>query len=130
MSEPRTYCDDRARTMTQTPKAFAVRPDLTDGMTEALARGDVLSELLAAVRLRGDRIIDYSPPPPFELSFDHRGGTLHIVEHGDLALEIEGSAEIRRLERGDVVMLAGGQRHTLRPADGRPRWLCGTFVVE
>lgn len=116
--------------MTDTPRDFAVRPGLEDGVAGALERGDVLSELLAAVRLRGDRVLDYAPTRSFALSFDHSGGTLHIVERGELELDIEGSDDVRHLERGDVVLLAGGQRHTLRAVGGRPRWLCGTFIVE
>ena len=116
--------------MTDSPKDFAVRPSVGDGIAGALERGDVLSELLAAVRLRGDRILEYSPPAPVALSFDHSGGTLHIVERGPLELEIEGSDDVRHLERGDVVLLGGGRRHALRAVGGRPRWLCGTFIVE
>jgi AraC-like DNA-binding protein len=116
--------------MTESPRDFAIRPNADNGLEAALEHVDLLSELLAAVRLRGDQVLDYSPPEPFALSFDHSGGTLHIVERGELELEIEGSHEVHRLAHGDVVLLAGGQRHTLRSAGGRPRWLCGTFIVE
>lgn len=101
------------------------------------------------VRLRGERIFCCTPRSPFAILFDHPGGTLHIVQQGEFELELAGERSNRRYERGDVVMLPAGRRHTLRhgrrvpprppaPADVRhdtapsagTRWLSGTFAYD
>lgn len=111
---------------------------------------DVLSVLLRAVRLRGEEVFCCEPASPFAISFDHPGGTLHIVSQGDLELELEEGSETRRYKRGDVVMLPAGQPHTIRRGrriSPRPlaetdrrldvvthgegtRWLAGTFSFD
>jgi hypothetical protein len=46
---------------------------------------------LAAVRLRGDSIINCTPLP-FALAFDRSCGTLHIVKQGELTSEMTRSS--------------------------------------
>ena len=111
---------------------------------------DVLSELLKSVRLRGERIFCCAPARPFAISFDHPGGTLHIVQGGEFDLQLEGEKVTRRYAPGDVVLLPSAQPHTVRrgrrvpnrplaaadlgdglaPEPGRTRWLSGTFAYE
>jgi AraC-like DNA-binding protein len=136
--------------MTETPESFADRPDPSPSpVTDAGRPHDVLSELLRMVRLRGERIFCCAPRSPFAILFDHPGGTLHIVQQGDVELELEGERNTRRYARGDVLLLPSGQSHTLRhgrrvsprppgPADLREdtapsagtRWLSGTFAYD
>src|SRR5579863_2110651 len=108
---------------------------------------DLLSELLRSVRLSGERIVAYAPPPAF--SFGFAGiGTLHIIEEGELALRIDGQPQAERMRRGDAVLLPRGDSHHVRdagedahasvlagtsgnraPGPEPARWLCGTFTI-
>ena len=136
--------------MTETPESFADRPDDSPGrVTDRDQHHDVLSELLRMVRLRGERIFCCAPRSPFAILFDHPGGTLHIVQRGEVELELEGEHSKRRYGRGDVLLLPVDQRHALRhgrPVPPRPpapadlkedtapsagtRWLSGTFAYD
>jgi AraC-like DNA-binding protein len=107
--------------MIETPQYFADRPG--DGDRAHLATGterssDMLSVLLRAVRLRGEHIFCCAPASPFAISFDHPGGTLHIVSQGEFELQLDGDAGTSCYKRGDVVMLPAGRVHTVR--HGRP----------
>lgn len=106
--------------MTASPGHFADRPAPT---------ADLLSELLRSVRLNGERIVAYTPPPTFSIGFADTG-CLHIVEEGELALRIDGDPEVKRISGGDVVLLPRGDRHRITEAGPEPaRWLCGTFTI-
>ncbi|WP_370376801.1 cupin domain-containing protein [Catenulispora sp. GAS73] len=126
--------------MTAPPENLADRPATPDGQPH-----DLLSELLRSVRLSGERIVAYTPPPSFSIGFADRG-SLHIVEAGEVLLEIDGYPHAEHLHRGDFVLLprgdshsisdAGGGAHALALADGAAddvpepaRWLCGTFTI-
>ncbi len=107
----------RAGSMTETPEYFADRPN--DGNRAQLAVGterpsDMLSVLLRAVRLRGEQIFCCAPASPFAISFDHPGGTLHIVSQGEFELQVDGEPGSNCYKRGDVVMLPAGRVHTVR----------------
>jgi len=133
--------------MTVPPGKLADRPALEDTALEdtaledtALGLGgdgrphDVLSELLRSVRLSGERIVAYAPPRTFSVSFADLGA-LHIIEEGELALRIAGDPQVRRLRRGDVILLPRGDAHRVSdagepaPAPEPARWLCGTFTI-
>jgi AraC-like DNA-binding protein len=141
--------------MTKSPKDFADRPDWQKGLPEAVdgeieQAPDVLSVLLRAVRLRGEELFCVTPPSPFAVSFDHPGGTIHMVGQGELELELDEETSARRYQRGDVFMLPAGRRHTIRhgrritphpvsAGDSRldvgthgegTRWLAGTFSFD
>ena len=112
--------------------------------------GDLLSGLLRSVRLRGEEIFCCAPAEPFAISFDHKGGTIHIVSEGTFELQLDGQDLIRRYGRGDVILLASGGTHVLRggrrvaprplgESDVRneiaghgtgTRWLSGTFSFD
>jgi hypothetical protein len=141
--------------MIKPPKNFADRPDWQSGSSEPVERDneqapDVLSVLLRAVRLPGEELFCVTPASPLAVSFNHPGGTIHMVGQGDLELELEEESDTRRYQRGDVFMLPTGRRHTIR--DGRrvnprplsasdsrldivthgdgTRWLAGTFSFD
>jgi AraC-like DNA-binding protein len=137
--------------MTESPEFFADRPgDAPAPIGDGGRSHDVLSELLRTVRLRGEQIFCCTPRSPFAILFDHRGGTLHIVQQGEFELELEAEQSKRRYGRGDVILLPTGTRHTLRhgrrvpprppePADVSDdsahsstgtRWLSGTFAYD
>ncbi len=77
---------------------------------------DLLSELLRSVRLSGERIAAYAPPPTFSVGFAGIGA-LHIVEEGELRLRVDGDPHVKHIGRGDVVLLPRGDRHHLSNAD-------------
>lgn len=118
--------------MTAPPENVADRPAGAADLTGP--PHDLLSELLRSVRLHGERIVAHAPPPTFSIGFADLG-TLHIVEQGELDLEIDGDDHAERLRRGDVILLPRGDAHHItdarqRPGTGEPaRWLCGTFMI-
>src|SRR5664279_2048610 len=126
--------------MTRSPENLADRPAL-DGSEHGLdLQGqpyDLLSELLRSVRLNGERIVAYAPLGA-ALSFAGIG-TVHMIDEGDLMLQLDGDPKVQRVGRGDVVLLPRGDAHHIgagarEPAHhigaGQPaRWLCGTFTI-
>lgn len=111
---------------------------------------DILSVLLRGVRLRGEDVYCCNPSSPFAIAFDGSTGVLHIVNQGEFAMQVDGQPEVRHYHRGDVLLLPGGARHTIRRGEGaapRPlsefsslngvvtegegtRWLTGTFTFD
>lgn len=89
---------------------------------------DLLSELLRSVRLSGDRVVEYAPAQPFAIGFADMG-CLHIIEEGEIALQIDGDARVEHVSRGDFVMLPRGDPHHIANAAEPARWLCGTFAI-
>lgn len=119
--------------MTAPPEHFADRPaPIRDAGTQP---HDLLSELLRSVRLNGERIVSYAPPPTFSIGFADIG-SLHIVEQGEVMLRVDADPDVKYLSRGDVVLLPRGDQHTITDAGNVPtdalepvRWLCGTFTI-
>jgi AraC-like DNA-binding protein len=153
MTTPPEHLADRPATpadLLRPLREFADPPALEDAALALDAYGqphDLLSELLRSVRLSGDRIVAYAPPRTFSVSFADIG-TLHIIEEGELALRIDGDPHVKRVSRGDVILLPRGDPHyiseageradaTVRagasehhaPAPESARWLCGTFTI-
>jgi AraC-like DNA-binding protein len=134
MTAPPEHLADRPATAADLPRpseAFAAAPALEDGALGLDAYGqphDLLSELLRSVRLRGERIVAYAPPPTFSIGFADTG-TLHIVEQGELVLRIDGDEHVERVSRGDVMLLPRGDPHHISNANEPARWLCGTFTI-
>lgn len=105
---------------------------------QGAARGaDALSEVLEAVRLRGDQIHRCEPSVPFAVPVPAEVRALYIVEHGEIQLRLAGSADTIRLGRGDVALLPHGSAHSIESGAGQTdqgdaaaRWLCGTFTLD
>jgi AraC-like DNA-binding protein len=120
----------------QGPDAATVDPARGGfGLVSGTGERDLLSDLLANVRLSGDRIISFAPSAGFSIDFGGTGA-LHIVEDGELDLVLPVSEHVERLRRGDVVLLPRGDRHQMRdavgadvPAGKTARWLSGTFRI-
>jgi AraC-like DNA-binding protein len=111
---------------------------------------DLLSGLLKNVRLRGEDIFCCAPRSPFAISFDHHGGTIHVLTQGHFELQLDGQRDRSRYRRGDVVLLPAGRPHTVRNGRRVPsrllgpsdlhhdtadhatgtRWLTGTFSLD
>jgi hypothetical protein len=115
--------------MTASPENLADRPATpADGQSH-----DLLSELLHRVRLSGERIAAYAPPPAFSIGFADTG-SLHIIDEGELALRLDAGSQVEHVSRGDVVLLPRGDAHHISSAAGTDtpepaRWLCGTFTI-
>jgi len=80
--------------MTTPPEYLADPPALEDAALGLDAYGqphDLLSELLRSVRLSGERIVAYAPLRTFSIGFADLS-TLHIIEEGELVLQIDGDA--------------------------------------
>src|SRR6201993_5004064 len=137
--------------MTDPPEDLADPPAIEDGALGLGSdgdRSDLLSDLLGSVRLRGERMVAYAPPPSFSIGFTGIGA-LHIAEQGEMQLEIDADEHAERVRAGDVILLPRGDAHHIsstqgraeRPSEvgGRPgdrlgageptRWLCGTFTI-
>ncbi|MGW5109588.1 cupin domain-containing protein [Nocardia sp. NPDC004123] len=130
------------------PQKRASPPALEDAALslDADSRSDdLLSELLRSVRLSGERIAAYAPPPTFSIGFADFG-SLHIIEEGELELRVVGHPHVEHVRPGDVVLLPRGDSHHLSNAtkhtqaiahagaaeNATPepaRWLCGTFNI-
>jgi AraC-like DNA-binding protein len=135
--------------MTDSPEYLADRPATPEleeaalGLDAGSQSHDLLSELLRSVRLSGERIVAYAPPRTFSIGFADVG-SLHIVEEGELVLQIDGNPHIEHVSRGDVVLLPRGDPHHIsdavrvaaraighaeNDAPESARWLCGTFTI-
>ena len=119
--------------MTAPPENLADRPAPDDAETGLDLQGqpyDVLSQLLRSVRLSGERIVAYAPPGTVSIGFADFG-TVHLIEEGELALQVDGDPHIERVGRGDVILLPRGDPHHIsRASVPEPaRWLCGTFTI-
>jgi AraC-like DNA-binding protein len=137
--------------LTQSPRDIAEAPGTEDsalGLAPDDQPHDLLSELLASVHLRGERIVEYAPPAAFSVRFAG-AGTLHMIESGELEIELEDDGRCERVRRGDVILLPRGDAHSLanlKPSGaagsgtyervragvhaGEPvHWLSGTFVI-
>jgi AraC-like DNA-binding protein len=122
--------------MTVPPEYLADRPAIEEAALDHGHPHDLLSELLRSVRLSGERIAAYAPPPTSSVSFADTG-TLHIIEAGELELRVDGDPRVEHVSRGDVILLPRGDPHHVSEAgEDRPatapepaRWLCGTFTI-
>jgi AraC-like DNA-binding protein len=153
MTAPPEDLADRPATpadLLREPREFADPPALEDaalGLDPYGQPHDLLSELLRSVRLSGERIVAYAPLRTFSISFADIG-TLHIIEEGELMLQVDGNPHVERVSRGDVILLPRGDPHHISdagkyahatvggaasehdaPAAELVRWLCGTFTI-
>lgn len=130
--------------MTRKPEEFADPPAWIGNVAGG---SDALSDLLYAVRLRGDTVIRCAPSPADTKEVAAGTRVLHIVERGQVQINIAGrSLPVRR---GELVLLACGEPHSIQPRPAGPRdqpmevdhaeratdggataWVTGTFAVE
>jgi AraC-like DNA-binding protein len=89
------------------------------------ARADVVSDLLAMVRVRTSVYCRSELRAPWGFGVDARGNpSFHVVTRGGCWLEVDGAEMPLALASGDLVLLPHGARHWLRDASSSPvRWL-------
>ncbi len=112
--------------------------------------GDLLSDLLRTVRLRGDGAVHLAPERPYTIEFGTRTGMVHIFERGDCKLRVEGIDQPFAVREGDIALVPRPRRHVIalgahrRPHEPRPedlvldqerartspRWLSGSYQLE
>ncbi|GAA2036389.1 AraC family transcriptional regulator [Catenulispora yoronensis] len=105
--------------MTAPPQNFADRPEESY---------DLLSELLQSVRLSGDRIVGHAAPQSASVTFTDMG-CLHMIDEGEVVLQVAGESRVEHLRSGDFVLLPRGDEHSLDVISGPAQWLCGTFSI-
>jgi AraC-like DNA-binding protein/mannose-6-phosphate isomerase-like protein (cupin superfamily) len=83
---------------------------------ESTPKVDVLSQVLALVRLKGETIFtDTLNSNP--LLVDEGASRFYFVESGSLLVDIQGSIEpALHVQEGDLVLLAHGDKHSIRKA--------------
>lgn len=81
----------------------------------AAARSDVLSELLALVRLRGELVYTAHLRAPWGVRFTSGPAHFHFVEEGG-AWIVPLAGDAVRVEAGDLVLLPHGRGHTILDA--------------
>jgi AraC-like DNA-binding protein len=137
--------------MTDPPESFADRPEGSGSPDQdATGQGDLLSGLLRSIRLRGEQIFCCALTDPFAISFNHGGGTIHILNEGKFELQLDGERNTHRYQKGDVVLLPAGGAHVVRSGkkvpprplaesdtvhdivgpDSGTHWLSGTFSFD
>jgi AraC-like DNA-binding protein/quercetin dioxygenase-like cupin family protein len=104
------------------PESFAVRPD-------SAPTGDVLSTMLRTVHLAGYDVTEIAADPPTTWAQRDDMGAVHLVEGGEVRVEVAG-AEPHVLRAGDVALLPAGRAHVLRVTEPDTRWLTGTFAYD
>nr|CEL17341.1 Transcriptional regulator, AraC family [Kibdelosporangium sp. MJ126-NF4]CTQ91431.1 Transcriptional regulator, AraC family [Kibdelosporangium sp. MJ126-NF4] len=89
-------------------------------------RTDALSDVLQAIHLHGGDVVHTTS----DHQHAHPAGTrkLHIVENGKVHIDLPGARSLR-LEGGDLVLLARGDAHAVRPVD-TASWVTGEFLVD
>jgi uncharacterized cupin superfamily protein len=100
------------------PESFAARPD-------SAPAGDVLSTMLRTVHLTGHDVTETAAQPPTTWAQRDDVGAVHLVEGGEVRVEVAG-AEPHILRAGDVALLPAGRAHLLRVTEPDTRWLTGT----
>ena len=104
------------------PESFAARPD-------SASAGDVLSTVLRTVHLAGHDVTEIAADPPTTWAQRDDMGAVHLVEGGEVQVEVAG-AEPHTLRAGDAALLPAGRAHVLRVTEPGARWLTGTFVHD
>jgi AraC-like DNA-binding protein len=89
-------------------------------LTGSIQRDD-LSDLLHAVRFRGVLLCRSELSAPWGFSVLGRDfASFHLVTRGRCCVDVEGVEERLWLSKGDLVILPGGNAHTVRDSPGSP----------
>ncbi len=91
--------------------------DINDGLlapASGSASGyDLLSDILRFVQLTGEFVFTTELKAGFNVSFQSRSAFLHVVQEGELSVELEGQPPFK-LRTGDVLVLPHGVSYWLR----------------
>lgn len=104
--------------MTEKPEILAETPNLKPNAVAA--RGDVLSEVLDIVHVRGERALMMAPEGPKTIDFPNAMPCIHIVEHGDVTIRIAGEPEPFIVCSNQLALLLHGHAHQADYGEGGP----------
>ena len=85
--------------------------------------------MLRTVHLAGHDVIEVAADPPAARVQRADVGAVHLVEGGEVQVELAG-AEPPVLRAGDAALLPAGRPHVLRVTEPGTRWLTGTFLYD
>ena len=85
--------------------------------------------VLRTVHLAGHDVAETAADPPAVRVQRDDLGAVHLVEAGEVRVEVAGAAP-HVLRAGDAALLPVGRAHVLRVTERATRWLTGTFVYD
>mgnify|MGYP003625143372 CR=1 FL=1 len=110
------YCEEGIHGMTEKPEILAQTPNLMSHT--AGTRGDVLSEVLDIVHVRGERAMMMAPEGPKTVTFPNAMPCIYIVEYGEIAIRIAGEAEPFIVGPNQLALLLLGHAHQVDFGEG------------
>lgn len=102
--------------MTEKPESLAESPN--QHSSKMARSGDVLSEVLDIVHVRGERALVIAPEGPQTVSFPDLMPCLHIVEHGEITIRIDGEPESFTVGTNQLALLLQGHAHQVDYGEG------------
>jgi AraC-like DNA-binding protein len=102
--------------MTQLPKNLTDHPEV---MLEGLAKGDLLSQVLAQIRLTGDRVYSRRLRSGEDLDIEKQSAYVCVLNEGSLRVEGDDEAPAT-IESGDLILLPRGPEELRVTASGGP----------
>lgn len=103
--------------MTEKPESIAVSSN-QQSTVEVTQRSDVLSEVPDIVHVHGERALIIAPEGPRNISFPSAIPCLHIVEHGEITIHIEGEPEAVSVGANQLALLLQGHAHQVQYGEG------------
>lgn len=104
--------------MTGKLDSIAENPNLV--LDVSAGRGDVLSEVLEIIHVRGQQALMMAPEGPRTISFPDAKPCVHIVERGEITIRVPGEAEPTIVRSQQLALLLHGDAHQVDYGDGGP----------
>lgn len=95
--------------MTETSENLAEKLNQQPAVT--LKRSDTLSEVLDIIHVHGEQALVIAPDGPQTISFQDAMPCLHIVEHGDISIRVEGLPDPVKVGANQLALLLQGHAH-------------------
>ncbi len=90
----------------------------TSNMHSVAGRRDILSEILDVVHVQGERALMIAPESPQTVSFPNAMPCIHIVEHGEITIRIQGEPDPIIVGSNHLALLLHGHAHQVNYGDG------------
>jgi AraC-like DNA-binding protein len=87
--------------MTDLLEDLTIRPEMR---LEGLATGDLLSQVLAQIRLTGDRVYSTTQAMGQHLTLDEKSSHICVLQKGQLHIE-SADGQVQTIEQGDILLL-------------------------
>ena len=102
--------------MTEKLDILAEKPNLKSAAR--LEHGDVLSEVLEVIHVRGEQALMMAPEGPKTIDFPDAMPCIHIVEHGEVSICVQGAAEPVIVGSNQLALLLHGDAHQVDYGEG------------